>query len=188
MPINSGKEFEAKFKKDFLKTMPHSSCNRLLDVSMGYKRVSNICDFEAYKFPWHYYIECKSTLGGTFNIKKLTQLDKLKEKIGIPGELAGVVIWFIEKHQVCFVPVAEFLRLQELGYKSINCKMIGDPDFRVIEVPSTLKRVFMDSDYKILETLSKEDFEDNLKKLGIIIQEELSSKIDGLVSLLNGGN
>lgn len=91
MSENYGKAFEAKLKEDF-KKIPGADLTRIYDVTMGFKSISNISDFIAYMYPFMFYLEAKSTLGNTFNLKKLTQADKLKEKQGIPGVNAGVII------------------------------------------------------------------------------------------------
>ena len=71
MAVNRGKQFEAKFKEDFLK-IPNSTIDRLYDSVSGYKSVSNISDFIAYRYPFCFYIECKSHEGNTFPFAKLT--------------------------------------------------------------------------------------------------------------------
>lgn len=71
MAVNRGKQFEAKFKEDFLK-IPDSTIDRLYDSVSGYKSVSNISDFIAYVFPNIFYVECKSHEGNTFPFVKLT--------------------------------------------------------------------------------------------------------------------
>lgn len=62
-----GKKFEAKFKKDFLATVPNPSLDRLYDTTSGYKAISNISDFIGYSYPVIMYLECKSHLGNTWN-------------------------------------------------------------------------------------------------------------------------
>lgn len=73
-------------------TMPNSTIDRLYDSTSGYKTISNISDFIGYSYPNIYYLECKSHLGNTWNFVNFTQYDKLKEKVGIPGVRAGVVL------------------------------------------------------------------------------------------------
>ncbi len=92
MANNKGKAFEAKFKNDFLKSISNSTIDRLYDSTSGYKTISNISDFIGYKEPNIMYLECKSHLGNVWNFANLTQYDKLKEKVGIPGVRVGVVL------------------------------------------------------------------------------------------------
>ena len=160
MPNNYGKQFERKFKMDWMKTFPNGTIDRIYDTTMGYAHISNVSDFIAYDFPFEYYLECKSTEQGTFNIKKLTQKDKLSEKQGIKGVNAGVIIWFISKRKVCYVPIEEVLRLEKEGFKSISCKMIGDPLYKVYEVESKAKMVFLDSNYSIVRVAAEKKLEE----------------------------
>ena len=155
MASNDGKKFEQKLKQDWLK-IPDADITRLYDTTNGYKSISNVSDFIGYIYPYMFYIECKSTQGNTFPFSKLTQLDKLIEKLGIKGVNPGVVIWFKEHNKVCWTPVDEIVRLQGLNYKSINVKMIDNIDFKVYNIPSELRRTFMDSDYSILKSIAEQ--------------------------------
>jgi len=151
MATNRGKEFEGKFIISF-KELPNSSIDRLYDPTAGFKGIKNICDFIAYVFPYIHYIETKSTKGNTFPFDRLTQYDQLLNKKGIFGVNAGAVIWFIEHQKICWVDIEEFERLKKENYKSINVKMIGDPKYSVIEIPTTPLRVHLKADYtKLLE-------------------------------------
>ena len=91
MPSNYGKAFERKLKEDFLK-LENSTIDRLYDSMSGYKTISNISDFIGFRAPNIFYIEAKSIRGNTFPLSNLSQYDKLKAKVGIPGVRAGVVI------------------------------------------------------------------------------------------------
>jgi hypothetical protein len=153
MANNKGKAFEAKFKKDFLLTMPNSTIDRLYDSTSGYKTISNISDFIGYSYPNIYYLECKSHLGNTWNFVNFTQYDKLKEKVGIPGVRAGVVLWMIDHDQVVYMPVSTVTKMKEDGYKSYNVKMVADKTYNIREIPSVKRRVFLDSDYSSLTQL-----------------------------------
>lgn len=153
MALNKGKQFELKFKEDFLKTVPGSTIDRLYDTTSGFRAVSNICDFIGYSFPNEFYLECKSTLNNVFSLVKLTQYDKLVQKVGIKGVRVGVIIWFIAHDKVVYVPISEITKMKEDGKKSVNIKMLADKSYNIIEIPSTKKRVFMDSDYSCLKNL-----------------------------------
>lgn len=157
MADNYGKKFEAKLKQDWLK-VKYSDITRLYDPTSGFKSISNISDFVGYIYPFMFYLEAKTTKENTFSLKKLTQADKLKEKQGILGVNPGVVIWFRKHKKVCYVPIEEYVRLEQLKYKSINVKMIGDPNFNVYEIPGTLKRTFIDSDYSIMKDIAQQKF------------------------------
>lgn len=72
--------------------MVESDLIRLMDVMSGYKRVKNIADFICYKYPFIFYLDCKSLEGNTFNFSKLTQWDKMVEHMNIPGVNVGAII------------------------------------------------------------------------------------------------
>ncbi len=150
---NYGKKFEKKFELDFLKSMPNSTIDRIYDSVSGYKSISNVCDFIGYKEPHIYYIECKSHKGISFPFSNLTQYDKLKEKVGIPGVRAGVVLWLYEHDKVLYVPISTVTSIKNDGIKSVSLTMLKKNKYNIIEIPSIKKRVYMDSDYSILQNL-----------------------------------
>lgn len=157
MAQNLGKAFEAKFKKDFEKSFPEGTIDRIYDTTNGYKTISNICDFLGYNYPNIFYLECKSHLGNTFPLANLTQYDKLLSKVGIKGVRAGVVIWFIDHDTICYVPIKTITKLKEDGKKSVNIKMLADTTYRIIKIPSEKLRTFLNGDYSVLATLQEED-------------------------------
>lgn len=157
MAINRGKQFEVKLKQDFLNTVPDSSIDRLYDSVSGYKAISNISDFIAFKKPCIYYLEAKSHQGNTFPLANLTQYDKLLGKVGIPGVRTGVILWMIDHDRVLYVPIATIKKLKEDGKKSVNINTIEKDGYRVINIPSVKKRVFLDSDYSVLLSLEEGD-------------------------------
>ena len=150
MAKNYGKEFEQKFKEDFLK-LGDCCADRLYDVVTGYKSIKQVADFLCYKFPNNFYIECKSHRGASIPISNITQYDKLKEKIGITGVRAGVVLWLVDKDKVMYIPMSTIKQLKENGEKSIGIRHLKE--YNIYEIPSVKKRVFMDSDYSILLNL-----------------------------------
>jgi hypothetical protein len=150
MSKNYGKEFEQKFKEDFLK-LENSTLDRLYDVVTGYKSVKQVSDFIGYVYPSIFYIECKSHRGASMPIENITQYEKLEAKIGIPGVRAGVVLWLVDKDKVMYIPMSTVKQLKEQGEKSIGIRHLDV--YNIIEIPSVKKRVFMDSDYSILKNL-----------------------------------
>lgn len=152
MAKNYGKEFEQKFKEDFLK-VDDSTVDRLYDTMNGYKSIKQISDFIGYIYPNIFYIECKSHRGASIPMGNITQYEKLKEKIGIKGVRTGVVLWLIDKDKVMYVPMSTIKQLKEQGEKSIGIRHLEN--YNIIEIPSVKKRVFMDSDYTILKTLKE---------------------------------
>lgn len=144
---NLGKQFELKFKEDFSK-IPESTIDRIYDVTTGYKSISNVCDFICYKYPNIFYIECKSHKGTSFPFVNLTQYSKLKDKVGIKGVRAGVILWLYEKDLVLYVPISTISQMMTDGKKSVGIRDLDK--YNIIKIPSIKKRVFMDSDYSVL--------------------------------------
>lgn len=151
MSDNLGKKFEQKFKEDFAQSFPNGTIDRLYDVTLGYKTISQVCDFIGYDYPNIMYLECKTIKGNTFPLSNLTQYDKLIEKKDVKGAIVGAVIWFYEHDKVVFVPIKTFEKLKDDDKKSVNIKYLENKLYNIIEIPSIKKRIFMDSDYAILK-------------------------------------
>lgn len=96
-------------------------------------------------------------MGNTFPLANLTQYDKLKDKVGVPGVRTGVVIWFIDHDTVWYVPIATITKMKEDGKKSVNVKKDLEAGYRIINIPSQKRRVFLDSDYSVLLNLEDND-------------------------------
>lgn len=154
MARDRGKEFEAKFKEDFLKTVPNSTIDRLYDPVMGYISISNISDFIGFSTPNIFYLECKTSKGASLPFSNITQYDKLIEKIGIPGVRVGVVLWLYEKDLVLYIPISTIKQMKLEGKKSVGIKALED-GYNIKMIPSIKKRVFMDSDYSCLMDLQE---------------------------------
>lgn len=156
MPVNRGKQFESKFKEDFLKTVPNSTIDRLYDVVMGYKAITQVCDYIGYSKPCIYYLELKSHGGAAIPFDNISQYEKLLNKVGIPGVRCGVILWLTEKDRVFYIPVKTIQEMKDDGKKSVGLKAVAE-GYRIIEIPSVKKRVFLDSDYSILCNLQDGD-------------------------------
>lgn len=154
MAKNYGKAFEEQFKKDF-GLLEGSSVDRLYDTMNGYKSIKQISDFIGYVYPNIFYLECKSHKGASLPLANITQYENLKKKVGIPGVRSGVILWLYDKDKVFYIPTATVTKLKEDGEKSVGLRHIGK--YRIIEIPSLKKRVFMDSDYSILKELDEND-------------------------------
>ena len=154
MARERGKAFETKFKEDFQK-LEDSSVDRLYDVMSGYKAIKQVSDFIAYLYPNIFYIECKSHKGASIPIANITQYESLKTKVDIKGVRSGVVLWLYEKDKVFYIPTKTITQMINDGEKSIGIRHLDK--YRIIEIPSTKKRVFMDSDYSILKNLGEGD-------------------------------
>ena len=150
---SKGKDFEKKFKEDWQKSFSNdSTVIRLYDQMSGFKKVSkNPCDFICYSYPYQYLIECKSHYGNTFPFSEFPQYEemlKYKDKRNI---CAGVIVWFIDHDTVVFTPISEVEKMIFENKKSINIKDIKADKYNFVIIPSVKKRVFMDSNYAVLE-------------------------------------
>lgn len=149
---NYGKQFEMKFKQDWMKCFPDSFLLRLNDQVSGYKFTSsNICDFIGYIDGKLYLLECKSHSGASLPFTVVSQYDRLKRYVGLQGIRVGVIAWLYEKDKCLYVPIKTITSLIEKNQKSVGIRNIDKEDLLVI--PSEKKRVFMDSDYSILKEL-----------------------------------
>jgi hypothetical protein len=148
--MSKGKQFELVLKEDWKASMPKSTIDRLYDSVSGYKTISNISDFIAYKMPNIFYIEAKTIKGNTLPFQNITQYEKLSAKVGIDGVRVGVVVWFYDHDRVLYVPISSITKMMSEGKKSVNITTIDTDGYRFIEIPSVKKRVFMTSDYSVL--------------------------------------
>lgn len=82
-------------------------------------------------------------------MSNLTQYEKLLSKKDIYGVISGVVIWYYEKDKVVFCPIQNVEQIVRSGAKSIHIEKHKD---LFLDIPSTKKRVFMDSDYSVIFT------------------------------------
>lgn len=142
--INRGKQFEKVIQQAFEK-IPNISIDRLPDQQSGYIGSKNICDFVIYKYPYQYYIECKTTHGNTFPLSRLTQFSELINKHYVKGVCAGVIIWWVDKDVTKFIPIDFIMQLQSKGIKSIRYDYTH---FQIIPIQGKKKRVFFAYDIK----------------------------------------
>jgi hypothetical protein len=173
MAVNRGKKFEDVIEKAFEK-VPNTSVVRLHDQTTGYLGSTNHCDFIVYNKPFEYHIECKSVHGNTLSIHSIPKQDRngklrgfygnitdkqwegLLEKSKIPGVIAGVICWWIDKDITKFIPIETLQELKSLGYKSVRYDT-GIPDYLnyadsrycMIEIKGNKKRVFFEYDMQV---------------------------------------
>jgi len=148
MSVNRGKDFEQKIKEAFLK-IPNVSVDRLHDQMTGYKVTSaNICDFIVYKYPYEYYIECKSVHGNTLPFSNISdrQWNGLLEKSKISGVYAGVICWWVDKDVTKFLPIQLLQKIKDKGGKSIRYDILASSGYPTLEIQGKKKRVFFDYD------------------------------------------
>lgn len=121
MPENRGKQFESLIKQS-MEAVNGVSIDRFHDQTTGFAGSTNISDFVAYKFPFEFYFECKTIHGNTFPLSNITdkQYFGMRDKAGIEGVYAGLLLWFIDKDVTLFVPIFEVSRIKAIGGKSIR--------------------------------------------------------------------
>lgn len=151
MTKDIGKQFEERFKLDWLESFPDSSITRLYDTQWG----SNICDFICYNYPNIFFIECKEHKGASIPFSKIRQHEKLKSVVGIHGVRAGVVLWLSEKDIVMYIPASTITKMKKAGEKSVGLRSIDKYNIKIMSSNKLVK--FMKTDYAALATL--EDFE-----------------------------
>ena len=152
----SGKAFEEHFKEGWKKSFPDGDILRLYDNTSGYLGISNVSDFIGYSYPNMFYLECKAHKGASIPFDKISQYSKLLEKANIYGIRAGVILYLYEKYRVFYIPVTTIKQMKEDGKKSVGLKAVEE-GYKIIEIPSIKKRVFMDSDFSIMKTLEEGD-------------------------------
>lgn len=147
-----GKKFETAFKQSWLKSFPGTFVFRLADQLSGFKETSgNPCDFLC--FPGHnslYMVECKEHKGLSIPFAAIPQYERLLNYKDIPNVYPGVTIWFSEKDTVVWVSIQEMEKMYTAGEKSIGLRMLDDPAYKIVVIPSEKKRVFMESNYAVL--------------------------------------
>lgn len=158
MALNNGKKFEVKFKEDWKKAFPGGFIYRLPDQLTGYRVTSkNPCDFLCYVKPCLYLLECKSHKGNVFPWTALTQYDRLVTYAGIEGVRAGVMLWMQDHDTVVYLPIRTVQCMKQDNLKSFNIKTLKNDQYRIIEIPSIKRRVFLDSDYSAMADLKEGD-------------------------------
>ena len=152
MSRSVGKEFEKKFKDDWIRTVD-SFIYRLNDQLSGYKFNSkNICDFICYDYPNLFLIECKTHKGASLPFRNITQYDDLIKFVGIKGIRVGIICWLYEKDIVLYIPISTVSKMKKDNKKSVGIKSIED-GYNIKVIPSKKKVFYMDSDYSILKDL-----------------------------------
>lgn len=152
MAQNRGKQFEVKLQEDIKKSF-NGQCflMRVPDQMNGYKSTSkNLCDFILFIKGQLFLIEAKTVLGNTFPLTNFTQFDKMTAIPAEKGIHRGVMIWFQDHSAVLYVPLSTIAKMKSDGKKSVNIKKINEEGYDYLRIPSTQKRVFLDSDYSVL--------------------------------------
>lgn len=155
MAVNRGKDFENVIRDAFEK-VPDTCVTRLLDPTNGYLGVRNISDFIIYRYPYQYFIECKSVHGNTLRISGTTVHDKygiftnnqwegMLAVSKIKGVIAGTMCWWVDKDVTKFIPIQALEHEKFIGVKSIR---YDNNNLSNIEIVGKKKRVFWEYDMK----------------------------------------
>lgn len=148
-----GKQFEERFKSDWVKTFPQSVIIRLPDQMSGYKTTSkNICDFICFNDGILYLIECKSHKGASIPFECIKQFNLMKSYVGVKGVRVGVVLWLYEKDVEYYIPISTVELMKKDGKKSVGLKAYND-GYNIKRIPAKKKRVFLEADYSVLSEL-----------------------------------
>lgn len=150
MISNKGKAFEQKVRENFKSSFPKGFILRLPDQMSGLHNSSNISDFLAYNQPYLFLLEAKSVQTASFSFTNLRQYDKLLDAAYRPGVRAGVIIWYVARNLVWYVPVVTIKKLKDNGIKSLNPDKVDRQEYYILDIPSVKLRTFMNSDYRAL--------------------------------------
>ena len=154
--MERGKKFESRFREDWIKSLPNSFLFRLNDNTAGYHGISSPCDFIGYQRPNIFLIECKSHEGNTFPFSAFRQYENMLQYKDISGLHAGVILWLLDHDLVLWIPIKTFEKLKIEDKKSFNVKMVDDPEYESLVLPSKKLRTFMETDYSKLIEYYKE--------------------------------
>lgn len=148
MAVNKGKKFEEKFEENWKTCFPKQFIFRLRDQVSGYKIVSqNPCDYICFTNNKLFLVECKSHEGASINFSVIPQYERLLAYKNMQNVFPVIIIWFVEKDIVLWVPIETAEQIIRDGNKSIQLKMLKTGKYDIKVVPSIKKRVFMDSNY-----------------------------------------
>lgn len=147
MALNKGKQFEDHFKENWLRCYPNTFLLRLKDQMNGFKVTSqNPCDFIAYPGEKYLFmVECKSHKGASIDFSAIPQYERLLEYKDKKNTCPGILIWFVDKDKIYWVPIKVAEEIYNSGEKSIGIRHVGK--YNLIEIPSIKKRVYMESDF-----------------------------------------
>ena len=134
--MSKGKDFEKEFSKQLSSQF---FVYRLYDT-LGYGKLANIADYIAYKYPYIYLLEMKTTAGASLPFANIseTQWNGLLKATNVEGVISGFPVWFYDKG------VTRFFSIQELT--TIDAKSVRYDSDLGITIEGTRRRVFFDYD------------------------------------------
>lgn len=152
MAINRGKQFEHLIKET-LNSLPGVLCERLYDNTSGFIGINTPSDFIVYKYPYIYFVECKTIHGASIPIQNLVQIDRIADRCVCEGVKGVFLIWFVDKQQTYAVDYSILQLLRNSGAKSINYTSLQDiskTNSKVKLIPAQYKRILGKYDLTIL--------------------------------------
>lgn len=152
--MDYGKKFEERFKLDWIECFSDSTITRLYDVTTGYLSLSTISDYICYKYPYQFFIECKTHKGASIPFTNITQYDKMIKVVGVEGVRAGVILWLYEKDKVFYIPVSTITQMKNDGKKSVGIKAVEE-GYNIIEVPTKKLIHYMKCDLSFMLNLKE---------------------------------
>lgn len=157
MNSSRGKDFEQKFKENWLKSIPNSVCLRQYDTTSGYLNINTYCDFICFDGEKMYMLDCKAHGGQSFPFSSFPQLERLDGLKKIPNLVTGIILWLYERDRVMFVPTQTIKKLIKNNIKSFNPDKVEKEKYYYLNIPSVKLRTFMNSDYSVLKNINNED-------------------------------
>ena len=162
MALNRGKMWERCFQESWKATFPSSFILRIPDQQSGYIGTSsNVSDFIAFKSPYLYLIECKSTKGNTLPLSNLKQYERLLLYKDLPYVKIGFIVWWIDKGVTAWVPLHSVTDIKKDNKKSIHVDYVTQKLYNIIEVKNEIKRIYPKCDLSVM--LEEENYETNIQ-------------------------
>lgn len=108
---------------------------------VDYRALKNLCDYYAYRCPYLYLLEMKTTAGASLPFANIseTQWGGLLEASKYDGIIAGFPIWFYNKDTTKFISIQEMEKIKNTGVKSVRY----DTHYG-ITINGTKRRVYWD--------------------------------------------
>lgn len=142
MAKNLGKQFEAIIQAAFEK-VKGVAIEHIPDQTMHFKGRKNPSDFIVFRFPFLYYVECKTVHGNTLPFKNITQFDALLERDRILGVRAGVICWWVDKDVTRWLPIEGLEQKRRFGKKSVRFDALIENSKNI---PGRKKKIYFDYD------------------------------------------
>lgn len=149
--MNKGKEFEHRFYNNWISNMPGSFILRLYDTTNGYLGIQNPCDYVCFTNKKLFMVECKSHEGASIPFSVIPQYDRLLQYKDLENVYPGILIWFIDKDKIIWVPIKTAEKIYNSGSKSIRIKHIDDPEYDIKVIPTQKKRIFLEADLTVFK-------------------------------------